>query len=213
MSDSLIHRWSKQKSQADVQDSVPAQAKEQEPSPSLDNHEVEPKELAENDNAVEDNEEEKEPVELPPIESLSEDSDYSPFMSSEVEEGIRKLALRKLFKSPFFNVVDGLNDYDDDFTSFEALGDIITSDMKFHEERKKAEQALKEQHMDEAQVPSEPDQVESLAKDDEQDTSDPDLTDEKNDLDQQASRIDDEGCSDDEEHNDESDDLPLEPQV
>lgn len=106
--------------------------------------------------------EEKAPVELPPIESLSEDSDYSLFMSPEVDENLRKLALRKLFKSPLFNVVDGLNDYDDDFTTFELLGDIVTSDMKFHEERKKAEEALKRQQADEAGEVSEPIESEAL---------------------------------------------------
>ena len=69
-------------------------------------------------------------ADMPPLESLDENSDYSPFMSSEVSPELRRQALRKLFHSAAFNVVDGLDDYDDDFKSFEALGDLVTADMK-----------------------------------------------------------------------------------
>lgn len=82
---------------------------------------------------------------MPPLESLHEDSDYSGFMSPKVSDGLRRLALRKLFHSSSFNVLDGLNDYDEDFTSFAKLGDIVTCDMKFQaeqEEIKKAREAL-----------------------------------------------------------------------
>lgn len=82
---------------------------------------------------------------MPPLESLTEDSDFSGFMSPKVSEGLRRLALRKLFHSSGFNVLDGLNDYDEDFTSFAKLGDIVTCDMKFQaeqEELKKAREAL-----------------------------------------------------------------------
>ena len=80
---------------------------------------------------------------MPPIESLTEDSDFSGFLSPGVSEGLRKQALRKLFGSPGFNIRDGLDDYDDDFRNFAALGDLITSDMKHQmevaEERKRRE--------------------------------------------------------------------------
>ena len=55
---------------------------------------------------------------MPPIESLTEDSDYSPFMSPGVSDPLRKLALRKMFLSSKYNFTDGLDDYADDFTSF-----------------------------------------------------------------------------------------------
>jgi hypothetical protein len=71
---------------------------------------------------------------MPPLDSLGEDDDYSGFMSPGVSEALRTRALRKLFTSGKFNVVDGLNDYDDDFTSFEPLGDVITSDMRHRAE-------------------------------------------------------------------------------
>ncbi len=69
-------------------------------------------------------------ADMPPLETLDEKSDYSGFFSAGVSEELRKLALRKLFHTPTFNIRDGLDDYDDDYTQFAALGDIITSDMK-----------------------------------------------------------------------------------
>ena len=77
---------------------------------------------------------------MPPLDSLGEDSDYSGFLSPGVSEGLRRRALRKLFSSAVFNVPDGLDDYDDDFTTFAALGDIVTSDMK-HQAEMEAERA------------------------------------------------------------------------
>ena len=77
---------------------------------------------------------------MPPIDSLDENSDYSGFLSPGVSEGLRRRALRKLFMSAVFNVRDGLDDYDEDFTSFEALGDVVTSDMR-HQAEAEAERA------------------------------------------------------------------------
>ena len=77
---------------------------------------------------------EPEPVltdaDMPPVESLDGDSDYSPFMSPGVSEQLRTRALRKLFHQPVFNISDGLNDYDEDFTRFAGLGDTVTHEMK-----------------------------------------------------------------------------------
>ena len=81
---------------------------------------------------------------MPPLDSLDENSDYSGFLSSGVSETLRRRALRKLFSSAVFNIPDGLDDYDDDFTSFAALGDIVTSDMK-HQAEMEAERAKRAQ--------------------------------------------------------------------
>jgi hypothetical protein len=83
---------------------------------------------------------------MPPLESLNEDSDYSGFMSSKVSETLRKAALRKLFHSPQFNVISELDEYAEDFTKFELLGDIVTSDMKhqIEVEARRAAEKLKE---------------------------------------------------------------------
>lgn len=78
---------------------------------------------------------------MPVFESLDETSDYSMFLSTGVSDALRGRALRKLFGFSMFNVRDGLDDYDDDYRTFEALGDVVTSDMKLQAERR-AQQAL-----------------------------------------------------------------------
>ncbi len=68
---------------------------------------------------------------MPELETLNEESDYSGFMSINVSEELRKLALKKLFHSETYNVRDGLDEYDGDYTSFEKLDpSIITADMR-----------------------------------------------------------------------------------
>jgi len=77
-------------------------------------------------------------ADVPPVESLHRESDYSGFLSPKVSESLRRAALRKLFSMPEFNVRDGLDDYDDDYTSFTALGNTITADMRHRAEREAA---------------------------------------------------------------------------
>jgi len=102
-------------------------------------------------------------ADMPAIESLSEDSDFSGFMSSGVSDELRNLALRKLFKAPVFNIRDGLDEYDEDYTYFEKLGDIVTCDMKHHIEMQ--EQKLREAQAAEA-AGAEDDAIEEIADDD-----------------------------------------------
>ncbi len=55
-------------------------------------------------------------ADLPDIETLDKDSDYTGFMRAGVPEALRNRALRKLWLSdPVFANLDGLNDYDEDF--------------------------------------------------------------------------------------------------
>ena len=81
---------------------------------------------------------------MPAVESLGADDNYGDFLSPKVSEKLRKVALRKLFHGAGFNIRDGLDDYDEDFTYFEPLGDIVTADMRHREkmlERKAREAA------------------------------------------------------------------------
>lgn len=64
-------------------------------------------------------------ADLPSIESLDENSDYRPFLAPRISPELRRLALRKLFHLPQFNVRDGLNDYDEDYTRFAGQGPVI----------------------------------------------------------------------------------------
>lgn len=81
----------------------------------------------------------KSEVTVPPVDKLDEHSDYSAFLSPEVDEKVRRVALRKLFHLSRFNIIDGLDDYAEDYTSFTPLGDVITADMRFHAERRAQE--------------------------------------------------------------------------
>ncbi len=72
---------------------------------------------------------------LPPPETLGPDSDFSAYLSGRVSSGLRRAAMRRLFSLPDFNVRDGLDDYDEDYTGFQSLGKIVTARMKYHTER------------------------------------------------------------------------------
>lgn len=80
-------------------------------------------------------------ADMPDIDTLDEESDYSVFMSNKVSEVLKKQALRKLFLSPSINVLDSLNDYDEDYTTFERLGALIPHDLRQQIERKSREAA------------------------------------------------------------------------
>ena len=73
---------------------------------------------------------------MPALETLHDDSDYSGFLSPEVSDKLREVALRKLLHGKAFNIVDGLDDYDDDFITALPLGDIVTADMRHQAEVK-----------------------------------------------------------------------------
>jgi hypothetical protein len=95
---------------------------------------------------------------MPSLEDLDGDSDYASFLSSDVSEELRRMALRQLFHSAQFNICDGLDDYDEDFTSFEKLGDIVTADMKHRmnteEQEEEVESALLESQVEEDADPA-----------------------------------------------------------
>jgi hypothetical protein len=86
-------------------------------------------------------------ADMPPLETLDEKSDYRGFFSPKVSETLRRQALRKLFHTPAFNTTDGLNDYDEDYTRFAALGSIVTREMRhrMEVETKRAAQTMQDE--------------------------------------------------------------------
>lgn len=56
------------------------------------------------------------PAPLPELDQLGFNDDFSGFLRQEVEERVKRLALKKLFHSSQFNVMDGLDVYIDDYT-------------------------------------------------------------------------------------------------
>jgi len=96
-------------------------------------------------------------ADMPSIDSLDSDSDFSVFMSPGVSEQLRTQALRKLFHLPAFNVTDGLNDYDEDYTRFAGLGNVVTQEMKRMLQRElEAESAPEDEADTDTEVTAEP---------------------------------------------------------
>jgi hypothetical protein len=68
----------------------------------------------------------KKPVlSLDDVKLLTKDSDFKPFMTSDVGPEVRNAAMKKLFADPHFNVMDGLDIYIDDY----SLSDPIPESM------------------------------------------------------------------------------------
>ena len=82
---------------------------------------------------------------LPPVDGLDKDSDYTPFLGDGVPEKLARAAMRKLWRSdPIFAFRDGLDDYDDDYTIIETIAKAVTSKAgKAKVKAKKAKAAAK----------------------------------------------------------------------
>ena len=67
---------------------------------------------------------EQNPVEkkdLPPVEKLTPESDFTGFMQPKVEDSLRRAALKKLFRDPHFNLPDPFEAYSGDWTGGEPI--------------------------------------------------------------------------------------------
>jgi hypothetical protein len=104
--DGFLSRWSQRKLSPAEQDELPQTHNEAEHTAeqSADAAEAEPEPIAN---------------ELKPV-----------WQRDDVDADTKKMALRALFQKPEFHVRDGLNEYDDDFTQFSSLGNIVTHEMK-----------------------------------------------------------------------------------
>ena len=58
---------------------------------------------------------------LPPVEKLTPESDFSDFMHPKVKEELRRLALKKLFSDPHFNIPDPFEPYSRDWNIAEPI--------------------------------------------------------------------------------------------
>ena len=116
----FISRWSQRKSEARESQAEPQAETREEPGEAV---ETEKPVLTDAD--------------MPPLESLDQDSDFSGFLSAGVSEKLRKTALRKMFHGAKFNITDGMDDYAEDYSIWVPLGDVVTCDMKHAIERMK----------------------------------------------------------------------------
>ena len=88
----FLRRWSRRKQDAAAQSKAPPAPKKDEPAPAL-----------------------------PPLDSLTFESDFKAFMHAKVEESVKRAALKKLFADPRFNVMDGLDIYIDEYSKDDPL--------------------------------------------------------------------------------------------
>jgi hypothetical protein len=106
---------------------------------------------------------------LPDIDSLDKDSDYTPFMQDGVPEELKKLALRALWRSdPVLANLDGLNDYDEDFkAALDAGAEIMR---KIREAEEKLSEAAPEEEvsddLDEDRIDTGDDEDSTVSDDD-----------------------------------------------
>jgi len=66
------------------------------------------------------------PPDLPDVETLDADSDFTAFLGDNVPRDVAKMALRKLWRSdPVLANLDGLNDYDEDFSKVGMVTEVV----------------------------------------------------------------------------------------
>ncbi len=80
-------------------------------------------------------------ADMPPVESLTAESDFSGFLSAGVSEALRRAALRRLWQVADVAWVDELDVYAGDYTEFEHLGGLITAEMRHRLAREAARRA------------------------------------------------------------------------
>lgn len=140
--DGMLSRWSRRKANARRGRAAPVAVEDAGTAPDLDiESAVEAKsgELVADESTIEDvavaetgvEEETVSVDDLPDIESLDKDSDFTPFLKKGVPEAISRAALRKLWLSDtVFANLDGLNDYDDNFRVIDKLISLADTNYK-----------------------------------------------------------------------------------
>jgi hypothetical protein len=86
---------------------------------------------------------------LPPMESLTPESDFAPFMHPKVADALRRVALKKLFADPHFSVPDPYEAYSGDWTGGDPISEELLKTLnqartvlyREEEEQKKKDEA------------------------------------------------------------------------
>lgn len=94
------------------------------------------------------------PEELPPVESLTFDSDFGAYLRANIDESLKRAALKKLLHDPRFNVMDGLDIYIDDYSKDDPIPEEMLKKLEHargilfpeekQEEKEKTAEAKKE---------------------------------------------------------------------
>ena len=114
------------------------------------------------------------PPELPPLDKLTPQSEFSGFMHPKVEDALRRAALKKLFADPHFNIPDPYEAYSGDWTVGEAIPDEMLATLNqartllfTPKEKEQAQAADEVKDAEEAYAEEEKRRAEREAKDDE----------------------------------------------
>jgi hypothetical protein len=123
MTESRLQRWSRKKieTKKEPEISPPSSLEPAAPEPELSPEE---QDLAINEALPEHEVLEK--YSLPNPDAIELGTDITGFMRKEIPEFLRRRALRSLWKSnPVLAVLDGLNDYDEDFTNAASASSVV----------------------------------------------------------------------------------------
>ncbi|MEZ9453205.1 DUF3306 domain-containing protein [Vibrio splendidus] len=80
-----------------------------------------------------------------PAPEATEDLSVAQLLVSEASESVKKAALRKLFLSEEFNVRDGLDDYDDDYSNLKSLSEGVAETLRDWVKEKTEEETAPEE--------------------------------------------------------------------
>src|SRR5688572_12982354 len=66
---------------------------------------------------------------LPDPDKLTQESDFTGFMHPKVEDALRRVALKKLFSDPHFNMADPFEPYSGDLTGGEPISEELLAQL------------------------------------------------------------------------------------
>ncbi len=119
--ENLAARWSRRKLESRQKEGV------EDPAPEQIDNEILPSPEKPTDTEAEAP---KTDADMPDLGSLKSDDSYSDFLSEGVSKTLRSQALKQLFHLSHFNITDKLDDYDEDYSVFEPLGDTVSDHLK-----------------------------------------------------------------------------------
>ncbi|MBV7299527.1 DUF3306 domain-containing protein [Enterovibrio paralichthyis] len=125
--DSFLHRWSKRK-QEQTREGTDETAEFLEPATEVVAENAD-RPSAETVSPETDDEQQPQPS-MEDVERLKEGDSASAFLAKGVSSQVKKAALRKLFHSEAYNIRDGMNDYDFDYTNRETLSAEVAQSLR-----------------------------------------------------------------------------------
>jgi hypothetical protein len=111
--------------------------------------------------SLEEKKEESPKPSLPAVDKLTSESDFTSFMHPKVEDALRRVALKKLFSDPHFNIPDPFEPYSVDFNVAEPIPPEMLATLKQAEqlvfgEKKEEGKAAEQEKTAEQPRPDEP---------------------------------------------------------